>query len=84
LFGYLTCKPFNSGSSFELKLLYEDVHKDHINLLRECAEKHELGSSLILNSHIEIWNKNKINVSSGLVLERFVHFVKEVSTLDIK
>lgn len=71
IYGYLTCKPLNSGSTFEIRLLFENVD---FNLYQKSADDVDLNSTKIITKSLEIYNKNKINLSAGDILKKFVSF----------
>jgi hypothetical protein len=71
VYGHLNCKPLNSGCSFELRLKFEG---EDFNSYKKIAEKVDLDSSKLISKSFEIYNRNKINLSSSGVLKNFVEF----------
>ena len=75
LYGYIACKPLNCGSGFEMRLLFDDVDFDSYN---KSAENVDLDSSKIISKSFEIFNRNKINLSSTEILKRFSSFFEAI------
>jgi hypothetical protein len=72
LYGYLTCKPLNSASAFEIRLLYEDVD---LKAYKKEADHLDLAASKFLNKSLEIFNKNKVHLSHAEILRKFMNFL---------
>ena len=76
VYGYISCKPLNCGSAFEMRLLFEDVD---FNSFKKLAEKVDLDSSKIISKSFEIFNRNKLSLSSTDILKRFSSLFATVS-----
>ncbi len=72
IYGYMTCKPLNSGCSFEVRLMYEDCD---IETLKTLATKNDLATSKILNTGLEVFNRNKINMAESDIVLKFIEFL---------
>jgi protein-arginine kinase len=78
VFGYITCKPLNCGTALELRLLFEELTPLEINDYKSYAENSDLASYQILNSSVEIWNKNKVALSIDEIFSHFINFNKRI------
>ena len=74
-YGYLTCKPLNSGCAFEVRLSFEDVNPDEF---KKLAERCDLSTTKILSTGVEIFNRSKINLSPSNVIQKFDDFIKDI------
>lgn len=79
VFGYLTCKPFNSGSAFEMRVLYEnEKEKENLEVISKVADKMDLASTKILTTGVEVYNRNKVNMSQADILKKFSDFTAAI------
>ena len=71
IYGFLACKPLNNGSSFEIRMEFDEVD---YNYYKKLAENVDLDSSKLVSKSFEVFNRNKINLSSSEILRKFISF----------
>jgi len=72
IYGYLTNKPLNSGCAFEMRLRYEDADIENLKIE---ANKNDLTTEKIPQNGLEIFNRNKINLSQTDIIKKFIKFL---------
>ena len=76
-YGFLACKPLDNGSSFEIRMQFDEVD---YNYFKKLAENVDLDSSKLVSKSFEVFNRNKIDLSSSDILKKFISFFTQ--TLD--
>ena len=77
-FGYLTPTPLNTGSSFEIKLSFENVDRE---IVIKSAEKEDLTVAKILTTTTHVYNKSKVNLSQYDLVKKFTFFLSSIMTM---